>query len=91
MAGLFFWAVLGGLAGGFAKSVFWFEGPQGWLPCVLFGVAGGIAGGLVRGLASAFDLSSIGLALAGAAVLLYVYGLFAQRSRETASVHRRAA
>lgn len=91
MAALIMWIVLGGLVGAFAKSVFWFESSRGWLSCVLVGVAGGIAGGCVRGLANAFDLSSMGLALAGAAALLFVYNLLRKRDRTTVIADRRAA
>ena len=95
-AALFFWAVLGGLVGGFAKSVAWYERAHTWLACVLFGVAGGIVGGIVRKFASptdGFDLSSMGLVIVGAAALLCVYSLFAQRGQgaATAGYERRAA
>jgi uncharacterized membrane protein YeaQ/YmgE (transglycosylase-associated protein family) len=85
MAALFFWAVLGGLVGGFAKSVVWYERSQGWLASVLFGVIGGIAGGYLRGFAGSsdgFDLSSMGLVILGAAAALSIYKLFAERVRE---------
>ncbi len=45
MAALIFWLTLGGLVGGFVKSVFWFEGDRGWLPSLLFGMVGGAGGG----------------------------------------------
>lgn len=95
-AALIFWAVLGGLVGGFAKSVVWYERAHTWLACVLFGAVGGITGGVVRkfaGPTDGFDLSSMGLVILGAAALLCVYSLFAQRSRAaaTAGHDRRAA
>ncbi len=90
-AALFFWAVLGGLVGGFAKSVFWYEGPQGWGPCILFGVAGAIAGAFVRGTANAFELGSMALAVVGAAVVLSLYNLLSRRAHATNLAGRRAA
>lgn len=91
MAALIFWTVLGGLVGGFAKSVFWFETSKGWLPCVVFGAAGGIVGGYILGPAYAFGLSGMGLAIAGAAVVLSIYSVFARRRQVAAIPGRRAA
>ncbi len=90
-AALFLWVVLGGLAGSFAKSVFWYESDQGWVPCILFGVVGGIAAASLRGAANAFQLSSMGLAVLGAAIVLSIYGLFAGRSQARKFTDRRAA
>ncbi len=94
-AALFFWAVLGGLIGGVAKSTVWFESSKGWLPCVLFGAIGGTTGGYLSRLAGAsqgFELSSMGLVVLGAAALLSVYNLFVSRGRATATAdHRKAA
>jgi uncharacterized membrane protein YeaQ/YmgE (transglycosylase-associated protein family) len=95
-AAMFFWAVLGGLVGGFAKSVAWYERAQSWLACVLVGVVGGIAGGVARkfaGPTDGFDLGSMGLVIVAAAALLCVYSLFAPRDQAaaTASQERRAA
>jgi uncharacterized membrane protein YeaQ/YmgE (transglycosylase-associated protein family) len=95
-AALFFWAGLGGLVGGFAKSVAWYERAHTWLACVLFGVVGGIIGGVARkfaGPTDGFDLSSMGLVVVGAAALLCVYSLFAPRDQAaaTAGRERRAA
>jgi len=95
-AALFFWTVLGGLVGGFAKSVLWYERAHTWLACVLVGVVGGIAGGVARkfaGPTDGFDLSSMGLVIVASAALLCVYSLFAPRDRAaaTAGHERRAA
>ena len=95
-AALFFWTVLGGLVGGFAKSVAWYERAHTWLACVLVGAVGGIVGGVLRksaGPTDGFDLSSMGLVVVAAAALLCVYSLFAPRDRAaaTASHERRAA
>jgi uncharacterized membrane protein YeaQ/YmgE (transglycosylase-associated protein family) len=95
-ATLLFWAGLGGLVGGFAKSVAWYERAHTWLACVLFGAVGGIIGGVSRkfaGPTDGFDLSSMGLVVVGAAALLCVYNLLALRDRTaaTAGHDRRAA
>lgn len=94
MAGLIFWAVVGGLAGGFAKSVLWYEGAQSWLASISVGIVGGIAGGFLRtaaGPTDGFDLSSIGLVIVGASALLAAYNLLAQRRPAAAAGHRKAA
>jgi uncharacterized membrane protein YeaQ/YmgE (transglycosylase-associated protein family) len=95
-AALIFWTVLGGLVGGFAKSVLWYERAHTWLACVLFGAVGGIVGGFLRkaaGKTDGFDLSSMGLVIVAAAALLCVYSLFAQsgQAAATADHQRRAA
>ena len=95
-AALIFWTVLGGLVGGFAKSVAWYERAHTWLACVLFGAIGGIAGAVLRkfaGPTDGFDLSSMGLVIVASAALLCLYSLFAQRGRAaaTADYERRAA
>jgi uncharacterized membrane protein YeaQ/YmgE (transglycosylase-associated protein family) len=93
-AALFFWAVLGGLVGGFAKSVAWYESAHTWLACLLFGAVGGITGGVLRrfaGTTDGFDLSSMGLVIVGAAALLCVYSLFTPQAAATAGHERRAA
>lgn len=95
-AALIFWIVLGGLVGGFAKSVAWYERAHTWLGCVLFGAVGGIVGGFLRkaaGPTDGFDLGSMGLIIVGAAALLCAYSLFAQRGQAaaTSDYHRRAA
>ena len=94
MTALFFWVVLGGLVGAFVKSVVWYERSQGWLACILFGVAGGIAGGYLRRIAGAsdgFDLGSMGLIILGAAAALGVYQLFASRAGTSETTLRKAA
>jgi uncharacterized membrane protein YeaQ/YmgE (transglycosylase-associated protein family) len=95
-AALFFWTVLGGLVGAFAKSVLWYEHAQSWLACVLFGAVGGIVGGFLRktaGPTDGFDLGTMGLVMVAAAALLCVYNLLAQRGQATATADhgRRAA
>ena len=96
MAALIFWVILGGLAGGFVKSIAWYESDRGWLSCLLFGAIGGVAGGFASTLAgtgTGFELSSMGLCLVGAAALLGVYDLLTRRSPRAAMAgqDRRAA
>ena len=93
MAALIFWVILGGLVGGFVKSIAWYESDRGWLPCVLFGIAGGVAGGYVSTLAGAgngFELSSMGVCILGAAVMLTVYKLLVRRAPQSATLRRAA-
>ncbi len=95
MAALIFWVILGGLVGGFVKSIFWFEGDRGWLPCLLFGIVGGVGGGYLSRLAGAgngFELSSMGVCILGAAVMLTVYRLAPRHgARMAAAGHERRA
>jgi len=95
MAALILWVILGGLVGGFVKSIAWFESERGWLPCVLLGIVGGVGGGYLSiraGLSNGFDLSNMGVCILGASALLIAYALAPRRAPKAAAVeHRRAA
>lgn len=93
MAALLFWVILGGLVGAFVKSIAWYESDRGWLPCMLFGIAGGVGGGFLRKLAGpsiGFDLSSMGLCVLGAAAMLTAYKLLVPRAPGSAILKRAA-
>lgn len=93
MAALIFWVILGGLVGGFVKSIAWYESDRGWLPCVLFGMAGGVAGGFLSRLAgpsNGFELTNMGLCSLGAAVALTVYKLLVRSTPQSATLRRAA-
>lgn len=98
MASLLFWAVLGALAGAFAKLVLWDDRSETWLAMMLLSIGGALGGGFLRvGLGSAdvpgavphgFDGFSMLLALLGAAVLLKAYHFVVER-RSAVQVQKR--
>lgn len=101
MATLFFWAVLGALAGAFAKLVLWDDRRESAVVTMLLGIGGALAGGFVRvwmaGADSAgtiphgFDGVSMLLALVGAAVLLIGYYALVERRSDVQVRTRRMA
>ncbi|MFB3917946.1 MAG: GlsB/YeaQ/YmgE family stress response membrane protein [Terriglobales bacterium] len=84
---MFTWVVLGILVAGIAKLVAWDDTPIGWAPVLVLGAIGAVAGGFVRGALfrpssiPGFDVGSLMLAIAGAAVVLYLYYLVIGRSQ----------
>ncbi len=93
MYALLFWVILGGLAGGFVKSIAWYESERGWLACVALGIVGGVAGGYLSvraGAGNGFELSSMGACILGAAVLLTVYKLAVRSAPQSATLRRAA-
>ncbi len=82
MAGVIFWAVLGGLTGAFAKLVLWDNSAESWTASMVLSITGGLAGGYAgtilggndnSGVPAGFGLGSMVLAVAGAAVALTAY------------------
>lgn len=101
MATLFFWAVLGALAGAFAKLVLWDDRPESLVTTLLLGIAGGSAGGFARlklagpdypgAVPHGVDGFSMLLVLLGAAVLLIAYHLLVERRSSVQVRTRRMA
>jgi uncharacterized membrane protein YeaQ/YmgE (transglycosylase-associated protein family) len=89
MGSLFFWAVLGALAGAFAKTVLWDDRPEKLITTLLAGIAGAAAGGFMRvtlagpdsagAIPHGFDGFGMLFALLGAAALLAAYHLLVER------------
>ena len=72
------WIVLGLIVGGLARFVVPGKDPMGCITTLLLGILGSAAGGYVGsmlgfGTIQGFDLRSLGLALAGAIVLLLIW------------------
>lgn len=83
--GIISWIVVGLVAGLLAKWIMPGSEPGGFIVTVLIGMAGASIGGfIVRLLGGAgvtgFNVWSILVATLGAIVLLFLYGLIAQRS-----------
>jgi uncharacterized membrane protein YeaQ/YmgE (transglycosylase-associated protein family) len=83
--GIISWIVVGLIAGLLAKWIMPGSGPGGFIVTVLIGMAGASLGGFIVGLlggagVTGFNIWSILVATLGAIVLLFLYGLIAQRT-----------
>jgi uncharacterized membrane protein YeaQ/YmgE (transglycosylase-associated protein family) len=84
--GILAWILLGLVAGALAKFIMPGQQGGGMILTAVLGVVGALVGGFLGthlfhfGDISGFDLRSIGIAVAGALLVLVVYGFFA-RSR----------
>jgi len=83
--GILAWIVLGLVAGALAKFIMPGQQGGGIILTTVLGVVGAIVGGFVGtrvfgfGDISGFDLRSIAIAVGGALLVLFVYGLVARR------------
>lgn len=76
------WAILGGIAGWLASLIMKTDASQGILMNILVGVVGAFIGGFVFSLfggagISGFNLYSLGVALVGSIVLIWIYKVVA--------------
>lgn len=76
--GILAWIVFGLIAGALAKFIMPGKDPGGIIVTSLIGIAGAILGGFIGsflgfGGVSGFDLRSLGIAIVGALVLLWLY------------------
>ena len=83
--GLISWILVGAIAGLLAKWIMPGSGPGGFIITIILGMAGASIGGFVVGVlggtgATGFNIWSILVATLGAIILLFVYGLIAQRT-----------
>jgi len=85
--GILSWIIFGLIAGAVAKLLMPGRDPGGWIVTMLLGIAGAFVGGFIgRAIwgspgVTGFDLSSFGLAVLGAIVLLALYRLIVGRRR----------
>ena len=82
--GIFLWIVFGLIAGTIAKLIMPGRDPGGLLLTILLGVGGAMLGGMIGtangyGNVTGFDGRSLGLAIAGALILLFAYRLITPR------------
>jgi len=78
--GILTWILLGLIVGALAKWIMPGADPGGILATIVLGIAGALLGGwlgslLGLGAVTGIDLGSLGLAVAGAVLLLFVYRL----------------
>jgi len=82
--GIIAWIFFGLIAGILAKLITPGSGPGGFIATILLGIVGAVLGGFLGaqlglGDLSGFDLRSMGLAVGGAIVILFLYGLVTKR------------
>ena len=78
--GFFSWILFGLIAGAIAKLIMPGRQGGGFILTVLLGVIGALVGGWMGtvmgfGTLSGFDLRSLGIAIAGALVVLFLFGM----------------
>jgi len=78
--GILSWIVFGLVAGALAKFIMPGKDPGGIIVTILIGIAGAMLGGFLGaqlgfGGVSGFDLRSLGIAIVGALLLLWLYRL----------------
>ncbi|HMZ11879.1 GlsB/YeaQ/YmgE family stress response membrane protein [Plasticicumulans sp.] len=78
--GFFSWILFGLIAGAIAKLIMPGRQGGGFILTVLLGVVGALVGGWMGtvmgfGTLSGFDLRSLGIAIAGALVVLFLFGM----------------
>ena len=76
--GVFAWIAFGLIAGALAKWIMPGKDPGGMIVTMLIGIAGAVVGGYIGsfvgfGGISGFDLRSMGIAIGGALLLLFIY------------------
>ena len=76
--GILAWIVFGLIAGALAKFIMPGRDPGGLIVTILIGIAGAVLGGFIGsylgfGGVSGFDPRSLGIAIVGALVLLWLY------------------
>jgi uncharacterized membrane protein YeaQ/YmgE (transglycosylase-associated protein family) len=96
--GILAWIVVGLIGGAIAKLLMPGRDPGGWIVTMLLGIAGAVVGGWIGGMlwgstgANGINLSSIGLSILGAIVLLVIYRLIVgRRTTNVIDRGRRAA
>lgn len=78
--GIIAWILFGLIAGILARFLMAGQAPGGIIATILLGIVGALVGGFLGaqlglGDLSGFDLRSMGLAVGGAIVILFLYGL----------------
>jgi uncharacterized membrane protein YeaQ/YmgE (transglycosylase-associated protein family) len=83
--GIIAWIILGLLAGVLARLVMPGRQPLGLVGTILLGIVGAVLGGFIGtqmgwGQVHGFDLRSLGLAILGGVLVLFIVGLFQRRA-----------
>ncbi|MEY8759939.1 GlsB/YeaQ/YmgE family stress response membrane protein [Chryseobacterium tongliaoense] len=83
--GILTWIIFGLIAGAIAKMIMPGTQGGGWLMTIILGIVGAFVGGFVGsllgwGTVDSFDFRSMLLAVGGALVVLWIFGMASKRS-----------
>ncbi|MCC2591080.1 GlsB/YeaQ/YmgE family stress response membrane protein [Chryseobacterium sp. MFBS3-17] len=83
--GIFTWIIFGLIAGALAKLIMPGNQNMGWLMTIILGIIGAYVGAFVgqllgMGDVTGFNFGSMALAVVGALIILWIYGLATKRS-----------
>ena len=83
--GILTWIIFGLIAGAIAKFIMPGNQGMGWLMTIILGIVGAFVGGWIGsmlgwGTVNEFDIKSMLLAVVGALVVLWIYGMFTKRA-----------
>jgi uncharacterized membrane protein YeaQ/YmgE (transglycosylase-associated protein family) len=82
--GILTWIIFGLIAGAIAKMIMPGNQNMGWLMTIILGIVGAFVGGFVGsllgwGTVESFDIKGIALAVGGALLVLWIYGMATKR------------
>ena len=83
--GIITWIIFGLIAGAIAKFIMPGNQGMGWLMTIILGIVGAFVGGWIGsmlgwGTVNEFDIKSVLLAVVGALLVLWIYGMATKRA-----------
>lgn len=83
--GILTWIIFGLIAGAIAKFIMPGNQGMGWLMTIILGIVGAFVGGWIGsmlgwGTVNEFDIKSMLLAVVGALVVLWIYGMVTKKA-----------
>lgn len=82
--GILTWIIFGLIAGALAKLIMPGNQNMGWIMTIILGIVGAVVGGFIgsllgMGSVDEFDFGSMALAVVGALIVLWLYGMATKR------------